>query len=143
MLIYSFFKLLSLVVSWGLDFEFGLGLTLGLIRARVTVWVKFGVRARIAFFLFVRWRANNFCFFQTVGFYRLLVGNKPRTKVLQLLITRARPTYWSADIRAKSIYRISYLPPIKYRLGAITLNSLFFRASTSTLAFYLQSMTCV
>ena len=30
-----FFKLLSLVVSWGLDFKFTLGLTFGLVRARV------------------------------------------------------------------------------------------------------------
>ena len=46
------FKLLSLVVSWGLDFKFRLTLTLWLVRARVTVGVKFkvGVRAKIAFF---------------------------------------------------------------------------------------------
>ena len=37
-----FFKFLSLVVSWGLDFKFRLGLTLGLIRVRVTVWVNGG-----------------------------------------------------------------------------------------------------
>ena len=38
--------------SSSLDFKFRLGLTLWLIRARVTVWVKFkvGVRTRIAFF---------------------------------------------------------------------------------------------
>ena len=43
----------------------------------------------------------------------------------------------------KSVYRISYLLPIKYWLSAITLNCLFFRASTSVLAFCLLSMTCV
>ena len=39
------------MVSWGLDFKFRLGLTLGLIRVRVTVWVKFkvGVLAGIVF----------------------------------------------------------------------------------------------
>ena len=47
-----YFKLLLLVVSWGLDFKFRLELMLGLIRTRVTVYVEFkiGVRARIAFF---------------------------------------------------------------------------------------------
>ena len=76
--------------SSSLDFKFRLGLTLWLIRARVTVWVKFkvGVRTRIAFFLFPRWHANKLCIFQMIWFYGLLVGNKARTGVLPLPIIR-------------------------------------------------------
>ena len=65
-----------------------------------------------------------------IGFYGLLAKNRARTEVLPLPITRARPIhlvclYISADLRAKPVYRIGSLPPIKYRLSAITLNSLF------------------
>ena len=56
-------------------------------------------------------------------FYGLLAGNKARIEVLPLAITRARliyrsaDIYWAlADIRAKLIYRIGYLLPIKYRI---------------------------
>ena len=51
--------------------------------------------------------------------------------------------YISADIRAKPVYRIGYVPSIKYQLSAITLNCLFFRESTSDLGFYLLSMNYV
>ena len=56
-----------------------------------------------------------------------------------VLIFRARPIYLSANIRAKSIYRIGYLPPIKYRLSTITLNCLFLRASTTALDCWLPN----
>ena len=42
-----------------------------------------------------------------IGFYGLLAENKARTEVLPLPITRARPTHWSADIRANTWYRLS------------------------------------
>ena len=60
-----FFKLLSLVVCWSLNFEFEVKIKIR-VRARVTVWVKYkvGVRARIEFFLFVPWRANKLCCFR-------------------------------------------------------------------------------
>ena len=58
-----------------------------------------------------------------LGFSSLQAGNKARTEVLPLSIARARPIYrlsdiyWAlADIRAKLIHRIGYLPPIKYRI---------------------------
>ena len=35
----------------------------------------------------------------------------------------------SADIRSKPIYRIGYLPPIKYWRSTVTLNCLFLRVS--------------
>ena len=60
-----------------------------------------------------------------IGFDGLLAGNKARTEVLPLPITRARLIYWSADMRVKSIHRIAYLPLIKYRRSTITLNYLF------------------
>ena len=79
-----------------------------------------------------------------IGLCDLLAGNKARTEVLPFVITRARPIYRSADIhiRAEPIYRIGYVPPIKCRLRTITLNCLFFIASTNALAFCLFSMTC-
>ena len=59
-----------------------------------------------------------------IGFYSLLAGNKARTQVLPLHITRARSIYWSADmsadLRAKPVYHFGSLPPIKYQLSAIT-----------------------
>ena len=48
-----------------------------------------------------------------------------------------RDRYRSA---VKPVYRVGYVPSIKYRLNTITLNCLFFRASTSDLGFYLLSM---
>ena len=61
---FLFFKLLLLVVSWSLDFEFGLGLTLGLeLGLQFGFSFKVGVRASIEFFLFAPWRAKNLCFF--------------------------------------------------------------------------------
>ena len=48
---FLFFKLLLLVVSWSLDFEFGLGLTLGLeVGLQFGFSLKVGVRASIGFF---------------------------------------------------------------------------------------------
>ena len=69
------------------------------VKARVTVWVQFkvGVWARIAFFLFARWRANELYLFQMIGFYGFLDGNKARTEVLPLAIPRARPIYRAVD----------------------------------------------
>ena len=51
LLIYSFL-FIELTLRFGLDFEFGLGLTF---KARVRVWVRFraGVRDGIASFLFL------------------------------------------------------------------------------------------
>ena len=90
-------------------------------------------------FLFAPWHSNKLCVFQTIKFYSSLHGNKARTEVLLLPITRARLIYLSLgwyilpDISAKPEYRIGYLLLIKYRLSAITLHSILFRASTSVL----------
>ena len=78
-----------------------------------------------------------------IRLYDLWAESKARTEVLPLAFARARLIYWPADIRARLIYRIGYLSRIKYRLSAITSYCLFFRASTSALAFYLLSITCV
>ena len=102
------------------------------------MWVKFkvGVRARIAFF--VCWRSNKLYLFQMIGFCGLLAENRARTEVLPLPITRARPIhlvcrYILGDLRAKPVYRIGSPPPIKYRLSAITLNSLFLEQARALL----------
>ena len=87
---------------------------------RVSVWIKLkvGVRAWIAFFcLLVGVQIT--CLSQMIGFYGFLAGNKGRTEVLPLAITRAQPLYRSADIKAKLMYRIGYLPPIKYRVSQL------------------------
>ena len=83
--------------------------------------------------MLLRWHADKLCLFHIIGFYGFLAGNKVRTKVLPLLITRARTIYWSANLRAKLVHCIGSLPPIKYQLSAINLHSLFFRASMTTL----------
>ena len=137
-----FFKLLSFVVRWGLDFRFGL--TLGLIRARVTLWVKFkvGVRTRIAFFfLFARWHAHKLCIFQMIWFYGLPLEIKLGLKFYHYPIPE-RDGY-IGRYQAKLVYCIGSVPLIKYRLSVITLNYLFFRASTSDFGLYLLSMNYV
>ena len=46
-----FFKLLLLVVIWGLDFEFGLGLKLGFqLGLQFELSLRLGLRVMIAFF---------------------------------------------------------------------------------------------
>ena len=110
-----------------------------MVQARVVVWVQFkvGVRARIAFFCLHASVQISSIFFQMIEFYSLLDGNKARTKVLLLAIPRAQPINQSVDISVSRTY------VNRYCLSAITLNCLFCRASSSTLALYLQSMTCV
>ena len=49
----------------------------------------------------------------------LLAGNKARTEVIPLAATRAQPIYRSVDIRAKPMYRVGYLPLIKYRIAQL------------------------
>ena len=71
--------------------------------------------------------------------YWLEIKQRLKFNHYHLLVSR----YISADLMAKLVYCIGFLPPIKYWLSAIILNSSFFRTSTSTLAFYLCSMTCV
>ena len=53
MLSYSFY-VFKILVGFGLDFEFGLGLMLDLGVSRVWVRFRVGVRARIVIFLFLR-----------------------------------------------------------------------------------------
>ena len=73
-----------------------------------------------------------------IEFCGLLAENRARTEVLPLPITRARPIhlvcrYISADLMAKPVYHVGSLPPIKYRLSAITLNSLFLEQARALL----------
>ena len=59
-----FFKLLLLVVSWSLDFEFGLGLTLGLeLGLQFGFSFKVGVRASVEFFCLHPGVQKKPCFF--------------------------------------------------------------------------------
>ena len=92
--------------------------------------------------MFVRWRATKLCLFQMIGFYGLLTGNITWTEVLPLSITRARLMYWSADLRAKPVYRIGS-PADEISATRNYAKQFIFGASTSTLAFYLLSVTCV
>ena len=130
------------MVSWGLDFEFGLGLPFGL-----ELGLKFGLSLKLGFglgerFLFVHWRAIKLYLFQMIGFYGLLTGNIAWTEVLPFPITRARLMYWSANLRAKPVYRIGS-PAAKISATRYYARQFIFGASTSTLAFYLLSVTCV
>ena len=73
------------MVNWGLDFEFGVGLKLGLeLGLQFELSLRLGLGATIAFFLFERWRANKPYLFQMIEFYVLLAGNKARAEVLPL-----------------------------------------------------------
>ena len=85
-----FFKLLSLRVSRSLDFEFGLRLTLEL-----ELGLQFGFSLRLGsglgwscFVCTLAWKYTLF-FFQMIGFYSSLAGNKDRNEALPFLITRA------------------------------------------------------
>ena len=73
-------------------------------------------------------------------FYGLLAGNIARSKVLLLAITRTRliyrsaDIYWAlADIRAKLVYRIGYLLPIKYRISLLPLTDYFLELARALL----------
>ena len=106
------------MVSGGLKFYFGLGLSLGL-ELGFTVWVSLRLGSGLGWcFLFVHWRANKLCLFQIIiGFYGLLAGNEARTEVLPLSISSAQPMiYWSADIYQPILWPSRYIVSALCRL---------------------------